>query len=83
MSFKLYKEVALARDVPEEGLRSGDVATVVDRLPAVDGEEGYILEVFNAVGETLKVAVVPASALRTLTRRDMWSVRPLSKSKAR
>lgn len=79
MTLELYKEVALARDVPEEGLCQGDVATLVDHVgPANDGE--YILEIFNAVGETLKVAVVPASAIRPLSPDEVWAVRPLSES---
>lgn len=78
MTFDLYREVALAYDLPGEGLRRGDVATVVEHLPTAAGEDGYILEVFNAVGETVKVIVVPASALEPLTPDKVWSVRPLT-----
>ena len=78
MTFDLYREVALAYDLPTEGLRRGDVATVVEHLPAAAGEDGYILEVFNAVGETVKVITVPASALEPLTADKVWSVRPLT-----
>ena len=77
MTFDLYGEVALAYDLPAEGLRRGDVATVVERLPTTAGEDGYILEVFNAVGETIKVIMVPASALEPLASDKVWSVRPL------
>ena len=79
MTFDLYREVALAYDLPAEGLRRGDVATVVERLPTAAGEDGYLLEeVFNAVGETVKVIMVPASALEPLTADKVWSVRPLT-----
>ena len=78
MTFDLYREVALACDLPAEGLRRGDVATVVEHLPMAAGEDGYILEVFNAVGETVKVITVPASALEPLTADKVWSVRPLT-----
>ena len=78
MTFQLYREVALAYDLPGEGLRRGDVATVVEHLPTAAGEDGYILEVFNAVGETVKVVSVPASALEPLTADKVWSVRPLT-----
>jgi hypothetical protein len=27
MKFQLYEQVALARDIPEDGLRKGDIAT--------------------------------------------------------
>jgi len=30
MKFKLFEQVALAKDIPEENLRRGDVATIVD-----------------------------------------------------
>jgi hypothetical protein len=77
MIFELYSEVALTYDMPAEGLRRGDVATVVEHLPTGAGEDGYILEVFNAVGETVKVIPVPASALDPLMADDVWSVRSL------
>ena len=51
MKPELYKEVALVRDIPEEGLCSGDIATVIDDVPhPAGGEEGVVLELFNAVG---------------------------------
>ena len=31
MDFTLYTEVILVRDVPEEGVRAGDVGVVVER----------------------------------------------------
>jgi hypothetical protein len=78
MMFELFSEVALAMDVPSEGLRRGDVATIVDHFPPADGEEGYALEVFTALGTTIKVVVLPRSALKALSEEDIWSVRALS-----
>ena len=75
MNVELYSEVALGRDVPEEGLREGDVATVVERLERSSGEVGYVLEVFSALGQTRKVVVLPASALKALSNDDVWAVR--------
>ncbi len=83
MSIELFSEVALARDIPEERLRRGDVATVVEKLPgtqASGGEEGYILEVFNAIGETIAVVTVPVSAVEPLRPSEVLSVRPLQQS---
>jgi hypothetical protein len=77
---KLYQRVALTRDLPEHGLHKGDVAVVVEHLPATSatgGEEGYALEVFNAVGETIAVVMVPASAVKPLTEDEILQVRPL------
>jgi hypothetical protein len=39
---ELYQEVSLTRDLPEYGLRAGDIATLVDFVPHPNnGEEGY------------------------------------------
>ncbi len=82
MKFQLYKQVALARDIPEDGLRKGDIATVVDNHPSPEhgGEEGYSLEVFNALGDTIVVTVVPESAIEALREDQVLSVRPLAKT---
>lgn len=84
MTIELFSQVALARDLPDEGLCRGDVATVVERLPgtkASGGEEGCILEVFNDVGETIAVVTVPISAVAPLQAGDVLSVRPLQRSR--
>ena len=78
---KLYQRVALAIDLPQYGLCKGDVAVVVEHLPgtpASGGEDGYALEVFNAVGETIAVVTVPDSAVNPLTEHEIFHVRPLS-----
>ena len=83
MTIELFSEVALARDIPEQGLCRGDVATVVEKLPgtaASRGEEGYILEVFNAVGESIAVVTVFASAVEPLRPSEVLSVRPIQPS---
>lgn len=78
MKFELFQQVALARDIAEKGLQRGDVATIVDRHP-VDGEPGYSIEVFNAVGETLLVTVVSESFLEPLTAEEILHVRSLGR----
>jgi hypothetical protein len=82
MKFQLYKQVALTRDIPEDGLRKGDVATVVDhhKQPEPGGEDGYSIEVFNAVGDTIVVTVVPESAIEALRDDQVLSVRLLAKT---
>ena len=63
----LYQEVALTRDFPDYELRAGDIATVVDFVPHPNGgEDGCVLEVFNAVGESLKIITVPVSTVEVL-----------------
>lgn len=64
--------------MPELELRRGDLVKVIDHHVAPDGEEGYSIEVFNAVGETIAVTTVPISALEALREDEVLSVRPLA-----
>ena len=80
MKFPLFSQAALSRDVPEDGLKQGDLVTVVDHHPVPDGEDGYSIEVFNAVGDTVVVTVVPESALEPLREDQVLSVRPRAKT---
>jgi len=80
LKIDLFKRVALRRDVPEHGLRKGDVATIVEHLPGKDGDDGYALEVFNAIGETIALITVAESAVEPLTGDKIPSVRPLAKT---
>ena len=80
---RLYEEVALTRDLPEENLKEGDVAVVVDYLPhPTGGQEGAILEVFNAVGESMAVVVVPISAIESLRADQVPMVREMASARA-
>lgn len=72
--------IALRVDLPEHGLRRGDVATIVEHLPGKDTEDGYALEVFNAIGESIAVITVPASAVERLTADRIPSVRSLAQT---
>jgi Domain of unknown function (DUF4926) len=81
MTMELYQEVALTSDWPEHGLRAGDVATLVDFVPHPgDGETGCVLEVFNAVGESLAVIAVPISAVEALRQDEILAVRSLAQA---
>jgi hypothetical protein len=78
MKHKLFAEVALTKDLPEKRLRKGDVATVVEHHPVSDGEDGYSLEIFNALGDTVAVITVEESALEPLTVDEIFSVRSMA-----
>lgn len=81
MDLELYAEVALARDIPEEGLRVGDVATLVDCVEHPSGaEEGAVLELFNALGDSIAVVTVPKSAIAPLRSDQVLTVRPLERA---
>jgi hypothetical protein len=77
MKLELYKDAVLTCDVPEHRLRRGDIVKVVDHHIAPDGTEGYSIEVFNAVGDTIAVTTVPASALEALRDDEVLCARTL------
>ena len=77
MKFELYTDAALTCDLPEHRLRRGDIVKVVEHHVAPDGAEGYSIEVFNAVGDTIAVTAVPASALEALREDEVLNVRTL------
>lgn len=81
MTVALYQEVAVTRDLPEHGLRAGDIAMLVDFVPhPSDGEEGCVLEFFNAIGESFITIAVLISVVETLRSDEVLSVRPLEKA---
>ncbi|MCB0034866.1 MAG: DUF4926 domain-containing protein [Anaerolineales bacterium] len=63
MKFELFQEVVLLEDVVEFGLKKDDVATIVEHHPVKNGEDGYSLEVFNALGDTIAVITVAESVI--------------------
>ncbi|WP_310486383.1 DUF4926 domain-containing protein [Chamaesiphon sp. VAR_69_metabat_338] len=88
MTMELDREVSLTRDLPEYGLRAGDIATLVDFVSHPNnGEEGCVLEIFNAkrkrndksFGESLTEIAVPISAIETLRSDEILAVRTLAK----
>jgi hypothetical protein len=81
VTFELYHRAVLAKDLPEHGLRAGDVGTVVEHYPARDAvPEGYELEFFAATGETIAVASVPASSIREAKADEVLSVREVARA---
>ena len=81
MSLKLYHQVALRRDLPERNLRRGDVATLVDFVPHPrGGDPGCVLEIFNALGDSLAVVAVPQSDVEELRADEVLTVRPLARA---
>jgi hypothetical protein len=78
MKLELYQYVALCRDIPEQNLKRGDVAMLIDYVTHPgNGEDGYILEVFNAVGDSIAVFTVPVSAVERLPIDAVLAVRSL------
>ena len=78
MKYEPFTKVALRVDLPQQKLRSGDVATIVERHRGASGQEtGYSLEVFNAVGETIAVVTVRESQIEPLNNKEVLHVRRL------
>lgn len=77
----LYSRISLNRDFPEYNLKQGDIATFIDTVPDPEGiEEGYILEVFNVLGESIDVVTVPKSAVASLRADEIPKVRSLKQN---
>ena len=77
MKFELFKRAVLSKDFPQYGLRQGDVGIVVEHVVRINQEDGYILEFFDAQGNTIDVLPVIESDLEAprantiLTYREM------------
>ena len=78
MTFELYTDAVLTCDIPEHQLCRGDVVKLIDFHSVPNGEDGYSIEVFNAVGDTIAVTSVPVSALEPLLESEVFSVRRLT-----
>lgn len=75
----LYDRVALCRDRDDLGLKRGDLATLVDYVThSSGGEDGAILEVFNALGESIAVVTVKVSEIEALRADQIPTVRRVS-----
>ncbi len=78
MTPELHQRIALRRDIDEHHLKKGDVAMLVDRVPHPSGgESGVVLEVFNAIGESISGVAVKESEIQPLRSDEVLTVRPL------
>lgn len=77
MKYELFKEVVLLTDIPEKKLKKGDVATIVEYHHSESSEDGYTLEVFNALGDTIAVVTVQESDIANLGENEIFNVRSL------
>ncbi len=80
MKIPLYERVALRVELPQEGLRPGDIATLVDYVSGPKGETGCVLEVFNVLGESVAVVAVGESEIEQLSENEIPSARPRAKA---
>jgi len=80
MNLELYTDAMLTCDVAKHRLKRGDIVKLVDHHVAPDGAEGYSVEVLNALGDTIAITTVPASALEPLNEDEILCARLLSVS---
>jgi Domain of unknown function (DUF4926) len=77
----LYERVALTRDLDEHGLRKGDIGVLLDYVPHPgQGEKGAVVEVFNALGESVAVVAVRASDIEPMRADEVLAVRPFARA---
>ena len=74
--FKLLDTVVLDRDLPEHGLRRGDLGAVVD----VQAPDGLEVEFVLASGKTQALVSLRASDVRAVADGDLIAVRDLKRT---
>jgi len=78
MGFKQLDTVVLDRDVPERGLRKGDLGAVVQTYEP----DGLEVEFVTASGRTQAVVTLRLVDVRAVMDEDLISVRPLTRGAA-
>jgi hypothetical protein len=79
MSLQLHDRVALRASFPEYALRVGDVATLLDFADdPSSGRRGCVLQLFNALGDSIGVVTVPEDTVEPLRADEVLLVRPLA-----
>jgi hypothetical protein len=76
MRFQQLDTVVLDRDLPEHGLRRGDLGAVVE----VYAPDGLEVEFVTASGKTEAIVTLHESDVRSIEDRDLIAVRPVDRS---
>jgi hypothetical protein len=71
MTFALLDTVVLNRDLPEHGLRAGDLGAVVELY----GTDGVEVEFVRASGQTKALVTLKPTDLRSVADNDILAVR--------
>ncbi len=77
MTFNLHDTVVLNRDLPEHGLRKGDLGAVVE----VYEPDGLEVEFVTGSGRTQAVVTLTGGDVRPVEDRDLMAVRSLDEAK--
>ena len=76
MRFKVLDTVVLATDLPEHGLRQGDLGAVVE----VYEPDGLEVEFVTASGKTEALVTLDVGNVRPVVDNDLVTVRPYNRS---
>jgi hypothetical protein len=71
MIFRVLDTVVLERDIPESGLRKGDIGAIVH----IHGDSRLDVEFVRASGQTLALLQLAATDVRALKDEDVPAVR--------
>jgi hypothetical protein len=71
MKFALLDTVVLNRDLPQHGLRAGDLGAVVELY----GADGVEVEFVRASGQTKALVTLKVGDLRSVAENDILAVR--------
>lgn len=74
--FNVLETVVLTRDVPDAGLRRGDLGAIVE----VYGPDAFEVEFVAASGRTQALDTLSAADLRHVDDHDLISVRTMEQS---
>ena len=72
--FKEHDQIVLTSDLPEEGLKAGDVGTIVH---VHRHGEAFEVEFLTLDGDTVAVATVLASQVRAVSNKDITHARQM------
>jgi hypothetical protein len=76
MKFEPLDSVVLTRDIPEHGLRAGDLGAIVE----VYGPNGFEVEFVRASGHTQALVTLTAEDLRPIRDADLIAVRAMDRT---
>lgn len=76
MTFKTLDTVVLVRDLPEHGLKAGDLGAVVE----IHSPSGLEVEFVTASGRTTALVTLTSNDVRAISDTDLVAVRSLSRT---
>ncbi len=76
MSFHTLETVVLMRDVPEAGLRAGDLGAIVQLYGPEAAPEALEVEFITAAGRTQALQTLRPADVRLVRDDDLLTVRP-------